>query len=248
MEYKQGLTVAIPTMRRWKGFLEKSLPLYLANPQITAIVVCDETGEDIQAIKATSWGSDSKLTLHQNPKRLGAYLNKRQCIALAPTDWVAVLDSDNIFSEEFFEVVLETLATENYSPSLVLAASENIRLFLKTGYQENRTAHFSGMRITKANWNKVLQMPNWNFLLNDGNYIVHKSVHSFLNPKYTLEQVQAADAILAAKQFVEHGLTYYIVPHLRYIHTVHDDSEWLKTDRESTRILNTTEWRILPEN
>lgn len=245
---QRGLTVAIPTMKRWKGFLEKSLPLYLANPQIAAVVLCDETGEDITAIRASPYGSNPKLHLYQNSKRLGAYLNKRQCIEKSPTDWVAVLDSDNIFPEEFFEIVHETLATEQYSPSLVLAASENIRIFLKTGYQENRTAHFSGMRINKTNWNKVLQMPNWNFLLNDGNYIVHKSVVSFLNPKYTLEQVQAADAILAAKQFVEHGCVYYIVPHLRYIHTVHDDSEWLKTDRESTRILNTTEWRILPEN
>jgi hypothetical protein len=243
-----SLTVAIPTMRRWKGFLEKSIPQYLDNPNIAHVVVCDETGEDAAAIAASPFATNPKLHVTTNPKRLGAYLNKRQCIEKAPTDWIAVLDSDNIFSEEFFEVVLETLAAEQWNPQLVLASSENIRLFLKTGEQENRTAHFKGFRITRRNWNQVLQMPNWNFLLNDGNYIVHKSVLSFLNPSYTLAQVQAADAILAAKQFVEHGCTYYIVPYLRYIHTVHDDSEWLKTDRESTRILNTTNWRILPEN
>ena len=243
-----SLTVAIPTMRRWKGFLEKSLPQYLENPSIAHVVVCDETGEDTAAIKASPFAGHPKLHIYTNANRLGAYLNKRQCIEKSPTDWIAVLDSDNIFSEEFFEVVLETLAAEKWNPQLVLASSENIRLFLKTGEQENRTAHFTGLRITRKNWNQVLQMPNWNFLLNDGNYIVHKSVLQHLNPNYTLAQVQAADAILAAKQFVEKGCTYYIVPHLRYIHTVHDDSEWLKTDRESTRILNTTNWQILPEN
>jgi glycosyltransferase involved in cell wall biosynthesis len=243
-----GVTVAIPTMRRWKGFLEKSLPLYLANPLIAHVVVCDETGEDAAAIAASSLAGHPKLTVYVNPQRLGAYHNKRQCIEKAPTDWVAVLDSDNIFPEEFFEVAMETLEKEQYNPKLILVSGINIRLFVKTGQQEERTAHFKGLRITRNNWNRVLEMPAWNFLLNDGNYIVHKTTAVYLSPSYTLAQVQAADAILAAKQFVEHGCSYFIVPDMRYIHTVHDDSEWLKTDRESTRILNTTDWRIFPEN
>lgn len=242
------LTVAIPTMRRWNEFLQKSLPLYLANENIKHIVVCDETGEDAAAIRASLFASNPKLHLYVNERRLGAYQNKRKCIEKSPTDWVAVLDSDNIFPDDFFEVALDTLRRENYNPKVVLAAGDSLRLFVKTGAQEMRTEHFKGLRITRQNWNRVLEMPAWNFLLNDGNYIVHKSTHAYLSPNYTLAQVQAADAILAAKQFVQNGCTYYIVPDLRYIHTVHDDSEWLKTDRDSTRILNTTDWRVFPEN
>ncbi len=240
----QGFTVAIPTMRRWASFLAKSIPQYLEFDLVSHVVVCDETGEDIDAILASSFGNHPKLHLHKNEKRLGAYLNKRQCIEKSPSDWVAVLDSDNIFPEEFFEKAYETLNKEKWNPSLVLASADNTRLFIQTGKEEKRTSHFSGLRITKQNWNQILQMPDWNFLLNDGNYIVHKSVFDYLNPKYTLEQVQAADAILAAKQMVANGCTYYIVPGLWYIHTVHNDSEWIKTDRQSTRILNTTDWRI----
>lgn len=242
------LTVAIPTMRRWNEFLQKSLPLYLANPHISHVVVCDETGEDAASIRASSFASHPKLHVYVNEHRLGAYQNKRKCIETSPSDWVAVLDSDNIFPDDFFEVAVETLQHEKYNPTIVLAAGDSLRLFVKTGEQEVRTAHFKGLRINRQNWNRVLQMPAWNFLLNDGNYIVHKSVYAYLSPQYTLAQVQAADAILAAKQFVQNGCTYYIVPDLRYIHTVHDDSEWLKTDRDSTRILNTTDWRIFPEN
>lgn len=243
-----GFTVAIPTMRRWSSFLEKSIPQYLEFDLVSNVVVCDETGEDVAAILASPYGKHPKLTLITNEKRLGAYLNKRKCIEKSPTEWIAVLDSDNIFSEEFFYTAYDALKKESFSPKLVLASGDNTRVFIKTGAQETRTTHFSGMRITRSNWNQVLQMPNWNFLLNDGNYIVHKSVYSCLNPNYTLEQVYAADAILAAKQFVANGFVYYIVPGLSYIHTVHEDSEWLKTDRQSTRILNTTDWRIFPEN
>jgi glycosyltransferase involved in cell wall biosynthesis len=244
----QGFTVAIPTMRRWSSFLEKSIPQYLEYDLVSHVVICDETGEDAKAILESPYANHPKLKVHVNPKRLGAYLNKRSCIEKAPSDWVAVLDSDNIFSEEFFETAYSALQKESFNPKLVLASADNVRLFVKTGKEEKRTAHFSGLRITRANWNSVLQMPDWNFLLNDGNYIVHKSQLTSLNPKYTLEQVYASDAILAAKQFVQAGCTYYLVSGLWYIHTVHDDSEWLKTDRQSTYVLNTTDWRIPPEN
>ncbi len=244
----QGFTVAIPTMRRWSSFLEKSLPQYLEFDLVSHVVVCDETGEDAAAIAASKYATNPKLRVYTNPKRLGAYLNKRNCLEKSPTDWVAVLDSDNIFSEDYFEKAYAALKQESFNPSLVLASADHIRLFVKTGKEENRTSHFSGLRVTRTNWNTILQMPNWNFILNDGNYIVHKKFLSALNPHYTLEQVYASDAILAAKQFVEQGAIYYFVPGLRYIHTVHEDSEWLKTDRESTRVLNTTDWRIFLEN
>lgn len=244
----QGFTVAIPTMRRWSSFLEKSLPQYLEYDLVSNVVVCDETGEDARAIQSSPYANHPKLRVYTNSKRLGAYLNKRQCLEKAPTEWVAVLDSDNIFSEEFFEKAYATLQKESFNAKLVLASADNVRLFVKTGKEEKRTSHFSGLRITRSNWNSVLQMPDWNFLLNDGNYIVHTSQLSSLNPKFTLEQVYASDAILAAKQFVQAGCTYYLVPGLWYIHTVHDDSEWLKTDRQSTFVLNTTDWRIPPEN
>lgn len=243
-----GFTVAIPTMRRWSSFLAKSLPQYLEYDLVTHVVICDETGEDARAIEESSWANHPKLTVHVNKKRLGAYLNKRQCIEKSLPGWVAVLDSDNIFPEEFFEKAFDALQKESFNPKLVLASADNVRLFIKTGKEEKRTSHFSGLRITKANWNSVLQMPDWNFLLNDGNYIVHTSQLSSLNPNYKLEEVYASDAILAAKQFVQAGCTYFLVPGLWYIHTVHDDSEWLKTDRQSTRVLNTTDWRIPPEN
>ena len=40
------------------------------------------------------------------------------------------------------------------------------------------------------------------------------------------------------------GCTLYIVPGLKYIHTVHDDSEWIKTEAESSYLLATTDWRL----
>lgn len=237
------LTVAIPTMRRWKGFLEKSLPEFLNNDYITYVVVCDETGEDVKAIEASKWASHPKLKLHVNERRLGMYANKRRCVELSPTDWVAVLDSDNIFPDVFFEALFDTWKDEGANVKTVYAASEIIRVFLKTGESEERTKHFSGMRIHRGNWNQVLKMRAWNFLLNDGNWVGHKSVLDAW-PPIPEDQVRATDSIRIVKGLIENGCVYYIVPGMRYIHTVHDDSEWIKTEAESTRLLATTDWRL----
>lgn len=238
------LTVAIPTMRRWKGFLEKSLPMFLNNDSISYVVVCDETGEDTVAIRNSKWASHPKLIVHTNEKRLGMYANKRKCVEMSPTDWVAVLDSDNIFPDVFFEALFEVWKDEGANTKTVYAASEIVRVFLKTGESEERTKHFSGMRITKANWNQVLKMKAWNFLLNDGNWVGHTSVLEAWKP-IEEDKVKATDSIRIVKGLVEQGWTYSIVPGMRYIHTVHDDSEWIKTEQQSGYLLATTEWRIL---
>lgn len=212
----------------------------LDNPLITAVVICDETGEDIDQIEKQSWGKHPKLRLHRNPKRLGMYYNKRKCMEVSPTDWVAVLDSDNIFPEEFFEVLQETVKDSK----TVYASGQIVRVFLKTGESEEKTKQFSGISINRSNWNTVLQTPGWNFLLNDGNWIGHKSLLQAWPTDVKEEQIRATDSLRIVRNFILKGYTYSVVPELRYIHTVHDDSEWLKTEAESSYLLATTNWLI----
>jgi glycosyltransferase involved in cell wall biosynthesis len=239
----QALTVAIPTMKRF-SFLEKAIPQYLDNPLITAVVLCDETGEDVKQIQEKAWGRNPKLRLHVNPKRLGMYYNKRRCLELAPTDWVAVLDSDNIFPEEFFLTLHELWKDEGLSQKTVYASGQIVRVFLKTGESEQKTEQFSGIRISKSNWNTVLRTPGWNFLLNDGNWVGHKSLLNAWPTDIQEEQIRATDSLRIVRNFVQHGFTYYVVPELKYIHTVHDDSEWIKTEQQSSYLLATTDWRL----
>ena len=80
--------------------------------------------------------------------------------------------------------------------------------------------------------------------MNDGNWTAHKDVIQCFNDKANEEQIRAVDSLLLAKQMVEGGYTYYVVPNLKYIHTVHDDSEWVKTEAISLRLLRSTNWKI----
>jgi len=216
----------------------------LDNPLITAVVICDETGEDVSQIEQTVWGKHPKLRLHRNPKRLGMYYNKRKCMEVSPTDWVAVLDSDNLFPEEFFETIHDRWNKEGADPKTIYASGQIVRLFLKTGESEEKTKQFSGLKLSKSNWNTVLQMPGWNFLLNDGNWIGHKSLLDAWPTDIKEEQIRATDSLRIVRNFIQKGCTYFVVSDLRYIHTVHDDSEWMKTEMESSYLLATTNWRL----
>lgn len=235
------LTVAIPTLRRW-GFLQKTLPSLLDNDLITWVVISDETGEDIKQIQATEYVTNSKLILSTNTEILGMYRNKRRCLELAPTEWVAVLDSDNVFPEAFFETIMDELQTEDQKT--IYASANIVRLFLKTGESEERTQHFSGKKINQSNWNETLQTRAWNFLLNDGNWIAHKSLLEAWPLDLPESKIKATDSLMIVRNAVLSGFTYYVLPGLRYIHTVHDDSEWIKTEQVSSFLLATTVWTI----
>ena len=93
-------------------------------------------------------------------------------------------------------------------------------------------------------WNTVLQTHGWNFLLNDGNWIGHTSLLHAWPTDVKEEKIRATDSIRIVRGFVEKGFTYFVVPELRYLHTVHDDSEWTKTERESSYLLATTQWNF----
>jgi glycosyltransferase involved in cell wall biosynthesis len=237
------LTVAIPTMNRWAGFLKKQFPVYVNHEDITTVIVCDETGADIEGICEDGYDEDPKVRLFQNPQTLGIYANKRQCLLNSQSDFTAVLDSDNFFEPEFFTAALACIRRDgSLAKRTIYCAGDNIRQF-PTGVTEERVKHFNGMRITRENWNRILETPGWNFLLNDGNYVWPTGVVRHF-PELADSSVLATDGILTAKMAVEAGYTISIEPSMRYVHMVHPDSTWIKTDRESSRILASNSWKI----
>jgi len=235
---KPWIAIAIPTMRRW-DFLKDSVPTYLSRPEVAEVVVCDETGEDYDAL-LEAFGKHPKLRLFKNDQRLGIYENKMKVLSLCKSDWVALLDSDNIFEDDWFE----SLHDLNFSdPKLIYASADFKSLNVKTGAIRRECEAFSGLSLNSGNWNTTLTQPKWNFLLNDGNWIVPRSVLGTL-PKVKSESLQAADAIFMLRAFVKGGYTVYYVPGLEYTHLVHPGSSWLETAQESGRILTSTNWSL----
>lgn len=236
-----SLTVAIPTMDRWHTFLKTQLPVYLNHPRVSCVIVSDENGNDIADICKEGYDLNPKLRLYQNDRVMGVYGNKRQCLLKAPTEWVAVLDSDNIFEPEYFDAFFKCL--DIHSKKTIYCAGNNERLFLDTGKTENKTSQFAGMNISRDNWNKVLNTPGWNFLLNDGNAIWPSEVVRHF-PDLPEEQIVGTDSLYFMRQAIQAGFTLRVEPTMRYIHTVHSGSHWLQNEKISTRLMAVRDWRV----
>lgn len=237
-----SLTVAIPTMRRW-GFLEKTLPTYLSNALIHAVVICDETGEDADAIEASEFAAHPKLKVYRNPTRLGIYYNKRKCIEVSPTDWVAVLDSDNLFDHGFFDTLKDIWTHEGANPKHFYAAG-NALFISDTGAISNRLQSFAGIQLHAGTWNQIFDYPQWNYMLNDGNWVVHRSVLTVLPTTVRDEDILATDAIFMARLFVQNGYVYDIRHELFYIHAIHKSSSWNLFRQGNMRIWESTNWKL----
>ncbi len=235
------LTIAIPTMRRW-AFLKETLPVFLSRPEVAEVIICDETGEDIEQIKQTPLTQDPKLRCIRNEKVLGIYENKRKALSLAKTDWVAILDSDNYFLDEWFEVLVG--AIDQTDLTQVYATADFKFVNQKDSTVTTPCSSFSGLTLNRFNWNSTLEFPSANVLLNDGNWVVPRKVLDLLPTSTKSSDVLAADAIYMTWCFVKGGFTIRYVEDLVYLHMIHDESTWLKTAAESSAILRGRDWRL----
>ena len=111
------------------------------------------------------------------------------------------------------------------------------------GIIENNTAHFSGLKITRDNWNTILQTRSWNFLLNDGNAIWPRSVIEHF-PDLPENQIVGTDSIFFMRQAILAGYTLSVEPTMQYIHTVHSGSHWIQNAVESSRLMGMRDWKV----
>ena len=236
------ISVAIATMNRW-GFLKDTLPLYLASDCVKEVVVCDETGADAQAIAASPFGTHPKLKVYVNEKRLGIYQNKLKAAAMTTGSWIAVLDSDNVFSSEWFERVQSEI--DKVQGGKIMFGSPDFDFVnLQEKTSSKPCAEFNGLRLNKGNWNEQFRKRGMNFLINDGNFVIPRAALACLPFDLPSSATQAADAIYMLKRFLEGGFEMYYIPQLSYFHLVHPGSTWIQTEKESMAVLNSTDWTI----
>jgi len=240
---KGVLTIAIPTMKRWE-FLKDTLPVFLARDEVAEVIVCDETGEDAAAIKVSEYNGNPKLRVVVNDRKLGIYENKRKVFGLAhkAIPWVALLDSDNYFNDEWFDRLFETIDLTN--DKMIYASADFRHVDIHSGLVRYMCKDFSGVRLSKDSWNSVFDKKGWNFLLNDGNWVVPRGAYDMLPASVKSEHYMAADAIYMLRRCILGGYTIWYVPDLVYIHTQHMNSSWMLTEKESARILSINDWRI----
>ena len=224
---EEGLTVAIPTIDSWRGFLRGQISVYLDHPAVSYVILCDETGNDIIDMYEENIIDHPKLRVYQNDILLGAYENKRQCFMRAPTKWVAILDPSNLFDPEFFDSFLSCIRRNGELNKMVYCGGVTERFLPITASTETRTDHFNGMKVSQDNWNNILQVREWDILLNGGNCIWPTKIikHILSLPKDLSDGVEN---IFLIQMAIKAGYTLSIEPTMQYVYTVLEETPRLQ--------------------
>lgn len=231
------ISLCIPTMNRYKNFLEINLPKYIKNDLISEIVISDENGNDIKQIKENIKDL-SKFKFHVNNEQKGVFYNKIQACKLATNEWIALIDSDNFAPTEYFSTAIKIIETFNFSKKNVVLAPS----FAKPHFDYRR---FNGMCFKK---DKLSKIPNAReksqTVMNTMNYILNKSLIDNLfisdeDASLLKNKNMPVDSILLNILFFEQqDMEMYIVENMHYEHAVHDDSNYLREVKQNKNIID----------
>lgn len=190
------ITLAIPTYQRFVQAFKLFQTCYHI-PEISEIVIVDDCSDDYERFK--SYLNFPKLKLFRNGQNLGATLNKIEAVRRSESEWVALIDSDNLIDEAYIGCMIGNFADPKtiYCPAQALpnfdysqfigkvididymrANRDNERLWtlLNTGnYFVNRNAYIEAAKLidTSVNWKSFeCQYFNIMWLLNGGKFEV----------------------------------------------------------------------------
>lgn len=209
------LTIAITTYNRFE-LTTKSIANILEDERVREIIINDDCSTDGSYEKLQEFYLNfPKVSLFRNAENLGMQLNKVAAIGLVETEWVAILDSDNVFDSSYLDAFF---AVQKHYPDTIYAPSWARPTF---DYRD-----FEGMVINKRNVGELVGKPFFGALINTCNYVVNK--------EYYLKTFKPDKSILGvdtANHFLNHikaGGSFLVVPNMHYDHLVHSGSEFMK--------------------
>lgn len=224
-------SVGIPHYNRG-SLIYRPLFNLLCHPAVGEIVIVDDGSEpaEFAALERTVAQLDAgeRIRIHRRSRNLGALRTKLECVERAACEWVLILDCDNTA----FNHYLDALAAQKpLDPHAFYCASWAFPCF---PFHElgGRTIDFGAAADLTAS--KVLRRV---YIMNDGNYLVHRE--SFIESTAPAGDVlsEAADVMLVNYRWLSRGGSLRVLPSTSYCHRVDGSSFWKRTQGESRELL-----------
>ncbi|NDA89329.1 MAG: glycosyltransferase [Alphaproteobacteria bacterium] len=224
------LSLCIPTLNRFDGFLNEYIEKYLQflnDGVIDEIVISDENGNDYYKILEKYGNNNPNLRVYKNENVLGVFLNKLKVCSYSSKNFIALIDSDNFCNIDYFIKMKKYILDNNLHLSekpLLLSPS-----FAKPNFNFK---HFENAVITRNTIENYENENVFSTLMNLGNYILTKNITDNITYDVNLlKNISACDVqyfnLLAFRQFS--NLEFHVIKDAEYQHVVHGDSEYLKT-------------------
>lgn len=220
------LSLCIPTFQRF-SFLENNLQLYIDNPHIDEIVICDEDGSDIIKIQE-HFPNQPKLKLYKNEQILGTFLNKNKVVSYATHEWICLVDSDNFVPIEYFQAWIEYIQLNEIHTKHIYLPIQSIPQTNHPGFDFTPFQNIIWTRenaVSEYNKNKNLVLT----LLNTGNYIFNKFNYLESNQFHIDLQndCKVVDVLFKNLLLFKNNSKFFIVPKMTYHHIVHPKSNYM---------------------
>jgi hypothetical protein len=209
------ISVCFTSFNRTELLYEAVKP-FIYDDRITEIVISDDASQiDLYNTIYWQFKTIDKIKLYRNETTLDCYLNKRKAIELAKNEWIALLDSDNIFNKEYIDRI------EN-----LMSAGLNDRTIYQPSFAKPHFnfAHLQGVNINRGNIAKWIEVGNTATMLNAMNYFVNR--YEYLKVFDASIDPVTSDSIYQNYNWLNSGNSIYIVPGLEYEHRVHSGSHF----------------------
>lgn len=214
------MTVAFTSYNRTQLLFEAVAP-FLNDDRVNEIVICDDCSrEDIYAEIVAKYNDTEKVKIFRNDATKDCYYNKRQAVKHVTSEWVALLDSDNVFGKDFIDAIF---SQKPWNQSWAYAP-------------EFARPHFNftdlrGVSISRNNISSCLPVGSCSTMLNAMNYFVNRDEYLRVWDK-SVDPV-TSDSLFQNYNWLKAGNTIYVTPGLQYDHRVHDGSHYKENVRRT---------------
>ena len=191
-------------------------------PFIDEIVINAEPGNgDSLRVKQAS-DNYKNVRFMRNDLQLGPLKNKIESVRRCRSEWVVLVDSDNVLNKSYFPPQITNFQLCKdviYCPESAMPKFDFKR--------------FVGSDINFKSSVEMLGTPMFEVLLNDGNYLFHRK--TWLDAMDSAEEFDpvAVDVLWANFNCLKRGMVMKVIPGMVYTHSIHQESTYLKTHDRS---------------
>lgn len=188
------------------------------------LIVDDESDLDDYLFLIAAVADVPKVKVIRNEKNIGCYQNKYKAISLAAHEYVVIADSDNVFDTDYIDAIYRY----NWMPTVAFLPDWAMDMF--------SYVHFGGVPINRYNVAKYSKEKMFDCIINTMNYFVNRDEFCRIFDKETKRY--ADDSAYINYKWIEAGNTLFVVPFMRYQHTVHPGSHYQQYAVESASRLS----------
>lgn len=214
-------SVAIPIHNRGK-FVYRPLFNLIRHPAVTDIVIYDDCSEasDFDVLKGSvdRLSGKKKISLYRHSKNQKALVTKRDAVARCESDWVLVLDSDNTA----FCNYLDALGALSQPDKNIFYCSSYAFPFFPFDALGGGLIDFARAQALTAD-SRLRRY----YLINDGNYMVHRDTFARLGEVIGKPLTDQADVMLVNYGFLSNGGGVQMLPNTSYYHRLDATGRWV---------------------